>query len=405
MPKIPEIGAWVDEFPKRAESLCSFFLTHAHSDHCQGLDSSFSSPVFCTRLTAQLLKIIFKEKAPDTFVCCEYNVPTKVEKSSAFPAFEFEFINSNHSPGSCSIIFRTFEGVIVYAGDSRLSNSLNQHMSERSRLYSPLGIKRLHFDPTFCDSHFSFPTKEASLSALRQLLRSFDEKSPISLLFDWMGTEELVAVAVEFLHANEVIGVRSSDRLLQLKISLPSLSRRFADFSQWQGKSLPPRIFIGRHVLAASIRIKASMMWFRIRPVYENSSSTRGLVTKVRPNYYRLKWSMHSDIWEIKNLVESIKPRELLPICPRLEKRRRMTNEEVFSFLLGEEIGVERATRKHQKKCLPKENKEERLWVKKEEKPPTAKKLQFLIEETEKDDSEPEGLHKVKDRRVVVIDG
>ena len=99
-------------------------ITHGHEDHIGGLPyvlQQLSVPVYCTQLTAGILKYKLQE----------FRLPTrpdiKVVKAGDvihLGAFRCEFIHVNHSiPDACALAIRTPVGVVFHTGDFKLDTS------------------------------------------------------------------------------------------------------------------------------------------------------------------------------------------------------------------------------------------------------------------------------------------
>jgi len=54
--QVPGTRFVVDGFRHAHPSATAYFLTHAHSDHYQGLSERWDAPVYCTDITARLIR-------------------------------------------------------------------------------------------------------------------------------------------------------------------------------------------------------------------------------------------------------------------------------------------------------------------------------------------------------------
>ena len=54
--QVPGTRFVVDGFRHAHPSVTAYFLTHAHSDHYQGLSERWDAPVYCTDTTARLIR-------------------------------------------------------------------------------------------------------------------------------------------------------------------------------------------------------------------------------------------------------------------------------------------------------------------------------------------------------------
>ena len=117
---IPDISYLVE----RKDKVKGIVITHGHEDHIGGLPyflQQLSVPVYCTRLTAGILKYKFQE----------FRLPTRPDIQIVqagdvinLGVFRVEFIHVNHSiPDACALSIRTPLGVVFHTGDFKLDTS------------------------------------------------------------------------------------------------------------------------------------------------------------------------------------------------------------------------------------------------------------------------------------------
>ncbi|XP_078053901.1 5' exonuclease Apollo isoform X2 [Mustelus asterias] len=93
-----------------------FFLSHLHSDHTSGLSSTWCRPIYCSPVTAKLLR--WKFQVDEIWIH-----PLELEESHLLNLDEIgketmtvTLIDSNHCPGSVMFLFDGYFGTVLYTG-------------------------------------------------------------------------------------------------------------------------------------------------------------------------------------------------------------------------------------------------------------------------------------------------
>ncbi|KAK0588676.1 hypothetical protein LWI29_004046 [Acer saccharum] len=147
-----------------------YFLTHLHSDHTQGLTSTWSRGLlFCSRLTAKLLPFKFpglnlsllRVLEIDSWHSISLISPSSGEKT----AVEVMAIDAHHCPGAIMLLFRGEFGCLLYTGDFRWETSSDRAKAGRATLIKALKddvVDILYLDNTFCNPSFAFPSRQVA---------------------------------------------------------------------------------------------------------------------------------------------------------------------------------------------------------------------------------------------------
>ena len=109
---------------KNAHRIRGLFITHGHEDHIGAIPyvlRQVNMPIYCTRLTAGLIKLKLEEHG-----LMKQTKITTVDAGKTIKAgkFEVEFIHVNHSiADSAAFAIRTKMGTIVHTGDFKIDST------------------------------------------------------------------------------------------------------------------------------------------------------------------------------------------------------------------------------------------------------------------------------------------
>ncbi|VDP02811.1 unnamed protein product [Soboliphyme baturini] len=143
------------------ETITAYFLTHFHSDHYGGLCKSFNKPLYCTRITANLVKLKIKV-SPEYIIVLTLNEPTLLEDLTTVTA-----IDSNHCPGAAMFLFKLKDGrFILHSGDTRAEDVVLKY-----DLWKTVQVDTLFLDTTYCDKKYKFPPQSQAIAATVECVR------------------------------------------------------------------------------------------------------------------------------------------------------------------------------------------------------------------------------------------
>jgi len=147
----------------------SFFLTHFHSDHYQGLTSRFDRGlIYCSTVTANLVLSSLRVR-PQYVRTIPWRVPTMVE------GVEVTLFDANHCPGAALLLFRLPDGSLhLHTGDFRFDSDMPDHLS----LLELAGrIVNLYLDTTYANPTYIFPHQQLVISSVLDLLTPYARDS------------------------------------------------------------------------------------------------------------------------------------------------------------------------------------------------------------------------------------
>ncbi|TXG55286.1 hypothetical protein EZV62_020542 [Acer yangbiense] len=186
-----------------------YFLTHLHSDHTQGLTSTWSRGLlFCSRLTAKLLPFKFpglnlsllRVLEIDSWHSISLISPSSGEKT----AVDVMAIDAHHCPGAIMLLFRGEFGCLLYTGDFRWETSSDRAKAGRMTLIKALKddvVDILYLDNTFCNPSFAFPSRQVAAQQVVDIIASHPNHD-IIIGIDTLGKEELL------LHISRVLNIK-----------------------------------------------------------------------------------------------------------------------------------------------------------------------------------------------------
>ncbi|KAK1349987.1 hypothetical protein LUQ84_000974 [Hamiltosporidium tvaerminnensis] len=113
--KIPNTNYTVDCFKMQPIDCTHYFLTHFHSDHYNGLTSSFTPKIYCSQTTANLLTKKIRIPVKNIVVLNLYEKYLLDNDDYVIP------IDAHHCPGSICLVFDIKGNKILHTGDFRAS--------------------------------------------------------------------------------------------------------------------------------------------------------------------------------------------------------------------------------------------------------------------------------------------
>ncbi|PIC55342.1 hypothetical protein B9Z55_000657 [Caenorhabditis nigoni] len=182
----------VDYFVK--SSKCNYhFLTHAHTDHCRGINAKFPHKVYCSKETAKILNLVVGEPLPEDMIHpLELNIPYK------FDNFQVTAIDANHCPGAVMFVFQgplideIAGGPILCTGDFRAEASyMRQFENEKLSWVKDIDYSRIYLDNTYFSVDVAFTSREISEQLLQNEIMNHPD-TDIVLPLHRLGRERII---------------------------------------------------------------------------------------------------------------------------------------------------------------------------------------------------------------------
>ncbi|XP_078499985.1 DNA cross-link repair 1A protein [Lissotriton helveticus] len=333
--KIPGTGFTVDAFQYgKIEGCTSYFLTHFHSDHYGGLTKKFQFPIYCSKITGNLVKA--KLRVEERFI---NTLPMDTE--CVVDGIKVVLLEANHCPGAVLLLFCLPNGTaILHTGDFRADASMEQYPALIGRK-----IHTLYLDTTYCSPEYTFPPQQEAIQFAVTTAFEMVTQNPRTLVV--CGTYSVGKEKV-FLAVADVLGCKvcmsqdkyktmqcleSKDIASQITTDWNSTSLHVLPMMQVNCKGLLSHLnkFSGRYDRVLAFKPTGWTYSERCDSVADIKPTIRGKITM-----YGIPYSEHSSYLEMKRFVQWLRPQKIIPTVNMGNWKARTTMEKFFSQWMTE---------------------------------------------------------------------
>ncbi|KAL1144761.1 hypothetical protein V6Z11_A11G253300 [Gossypium hirsutum] len=153
-----------------AEGSQAYFLTNLHTDHTQGLSSTWAmAPIFCSRVTAKLFPFKFPNFNLSLLRVLDlgswHSLSLISPSTGSKVTVQVMAIDAYHCPGAVMFLFRGEFGCMLNTGDFRWEKNCERAKLAKEMLLNALkddAVDVLYLDNTYCNPTFQFPTREVA---------------------------------------------------------------------------------------------------------------------------------------------------------------------------------------------------------------------------------------------------
>ncbi|KDP42592.1 hypothetical protein JCGZ_24366 [Jatropha curcas] len=185
----------VDTWSPSSKRKRHHFLTHAHKDHCSGILTHSSYPIYSTHLTKSLVLHHYPQLEDSLFVGIEVGQSMVIDDPDG--QFWVTALDANHCPGALMFLFEGIFGNILHTGDCRLTPECLQCFPEKyinKKGREPrCQLDYVFLDCTFGRFHQKLPGKHSATQQVINCIWKHPAATVVYLTCDLLGQEDILA--------------------------------------------------------------------------------------------------------------------------------------------------------------------------------------------------------------------
>uniref|UniRef100_A0A4W6C529 DNA cross-link repair 1A protein n=1 Tax=Lates calcarifer TaxID=8187 RepID=A0A4W6C529_LATCA len=333
--KIPGTKFVIDAFRYgEIEGITAYFLTHFHSDHYGGLTKNATVPIYCNRITGNLVKS--KLKVAEQYVhILPMNTPVTVDGVRVI------LLDANHCPGAAMLLFFLPDGqTVLHTGDFRADPSMETYPELLS-----CRVQTLYLDTTYCSPQYTFPRQQEVINFAASTAFELVTLNPRTLVVcgSYSVGKEKVFLALAEVLGSKVCLSRDKYNTMCCLESEQVRQRITTDWKAAQVHVLPMMQLsfkkLQDHLARFSQRYDQLVAF---KPTGWTFSQQVESVEDIQPeisgniSIYGIPYSEHSSFLELKRFVQWIQPLKIVPTVNNGSWASRKAMEKCFSEWLME---------------------------------------------------------------------
>ncbi|KAL6094992.1 dclre1a [Pungitius sinensis] len=333
--KIPGTKFAVDAFQYgEIQGVAAYFLTHFHSDHYGGLTKKSTLPIYCNRITGNLVKS--KLRVAEQYVhVLPMNTKVTVE------GIKVILLEANHCPGAAMLLFLLPDGqTVLHTGDFRADPSMETYPEL-------LGcrVQTLYLDTTYCSPEYTFPRQQEVINFAANTAFELVTLNPRTLVVcgSYSVGKEKVFLALADVLGSKVCLSRDKYNTMCCLESEQVKESITTDWKAAQVHVLPMMQLSFKKLQDYLARFSGRYdQLVAFKPTGWTFSQQVESVDGIRPqisgniSIYGIPYSEHSSFLEMKRFVQWLRPLKIIPTVNNGSWDSRKAMEQCFSEWLTE---------------------------------------------------------------------
>ncbi|XP_077358387.1 DNA cross-link repair 1A protein isoform X2 [Festucalex cinctus] len=332
--KIPGTTFAIDAFRYGAiEGITAYFLTHFHSDHYGGLTKNSTFPIYCNKITGNLVKSKLKVAEQHVHIL-PMNTRVSVD------GVQVILLDANHCPGSAMLLFFLPNGqTVLHTGDFRADPSMEDYPEL-------LGcrVHTLYLDTTYCGPEYTFPRQQEVINFAASTTFESVTLQPRTLVVcgSYSVGKEKVFLALAEVLGSKVCMSRDKYNTMCCLESQDIKRHLTTDWKVAQVHVLPMMQLNVRKLQEHLGRFSSQYdRLVAFKPTGWTFSQQMASVEDIQPlvsgnvSIYGIPYSEHSSFVELKRFVQWLRPLKIIPTVNNGSWAARKAMEKHFSEWLG----------------------------------------------------------------------
>uniref|UniRef100_A0A3Q2YG13 DNA cross-link repair 1A protein n=1 Tax=Hippocampus comes TaxID=109280 RepID=A0A3Q2YG13_HIPCM len=313
------------------EGITAYFLTHFHSDHYGGLTRKSTFPIYCNKITGNLVKSKLKVAEQHVHIL---PMNTRVSVEGA----QVTLLDANHCPGAAMLLFFLPNGqTVLHTGDFRADPSMEAYPELLA-----CRVHTLYLDTTYCGPAYTFPRQQEVINFAASTSFESVTLHPRTLVVcgSYSVGKEKVFLAVAEVLGSKVCLSRDKYNTMCCLESEQIKRRLTTDWTAARVHVLPMMQLnkLQEHLGRFSGQYDRLVAF---KPTGWTFSQQMASVEDIQPvvsgnvSIYGIPYSEHSSFAELERFVQWLRPHRIVPTVNNGSWAARKAMEKHFSEWLG----------------------------------------------------------------------